>query len=135
MNPTPQHIAFIGGGNMAGAILGGLIRQGQPASQITVVEPFAETAARLRQSWGVQVLSEAGPALASAQLVVWAIKPQIFQEAAVLVAAHTRGALHLSVAAGIRTDSICKWLDSQRVVRSMPNTPALVGQGMTALYA
>ena len=135
MNNVPQHIAFIGGGNMASAIIGGLIRQGLPAAHITVVEPFAETAERLRQEFGVKVLPEAGAALAAAQLVVWAVKPQTFKEAAAPVAAHTQGALHLSVAAGIRTGSIRQWLGTERVVRSMPNTPALVGQGMTALYA
>ena len=135
MNNVPQHIAFIGGGNMASAIIGGLIRQGLPAAHITVVEPFAETADRLRQEFSVKVLPEAGAALAAAQLVVWAVKPQIFKEAAAPVAAHTQGALHLSVAAGIRTGSIRQWLGTERVVRSMPNTPALVGQGMTALYA
>ena len=135
MNNAPQHIAFIGGGNMASAIIGGLIRQGLPAAHITVVEPFAETADRLRQEFGVKVLPEAGAALAAAQLVVWAVKPQTFKEAAAPVAAHTQGALHLSVAAGIRTGSIRQWLGTERVVRSMPNTPALVGQGMTALYA
>ena len=132
---TLQHIAFIGGGNMASAIIGGLLRQGMPAAQILVVEPFAETAARLQKDFGVTVLPAAGPALASAQLVVWAVKPQVFKEAAAPVATHTRMALHLSVAAGIRTDSICNWLGTDRVVRSMPNTPALVGQGMTALFA
>ncbi len=135
MNSALQHIAFIGGGNMASATIGGLIRQGMAPHQITVVEPFADTAARLTKDFGVTVLPEAGPALAAAQLVVWAVKPQVFKEAAGPVSAHTRQALHLSVAAGIRTDSICAWLDTQRLVRSMPNTPALVGQGMTALYA
>ena len=133
--PNPQHIAFIGGGNMASAILGGLIRQGLSASQITVVEPFDETAAQLRQSFGVTVLPEASAALGAAQLVVWAVKPQVFAQAAAPVAAHTAQALHLSVAAGIRTDSLRRWLHTERVVRSMPNTPALVGQGMTALFA
>jgi len=135
MNNAPQHIAFIGGGNMASAIIGGLRRQGMAASHITVVEPFADTAERLRQVFDVKVLPEAGPALAAAQLVVWAVKPQVFKEAAVPVALHTQNALHLSVAAGIRTSSIRQWLGTERVVRSMPNTPALVGQGMTALYA
>ena len=133
--PHPPHIAFIGGGNMASAILGGLIRQGLSAAQITVVEPFAETAAQLRQNFGVAVLPEASTALSAAQLVVWAVKPQVFAEAAAPVAAHTAQALHLSVAAGIRTDSLRRWLHTERVVRSMPNTPALVGQGMTALFA
>ena len=135
MDSTLQHIAFIGGGNMASAIIGGLIRQGMKPAQITVVEPFAETAARLQRDFGVAVLAEAGPALGTAQLVVWAVKPQVFKQAAAPAAAHTRQALHLSVAAGIRTDSICTWLSTGRVVRTMPNTPALVGQGMTALFA
>lgn len=135
MNNTLHRIAFIGGGNMANAIIGGLIRQGMAPAQITVVEPFADTAARLQRDFGVTVLPAAGPALAAADLVVWAVKPQVFKDAAEPVAAHTRRALHLSVAAGIRTDSICNWLGTDRVVRSMPNTPALVGKGMTALFA
>jgi pyrroline-5-carboxylate reductase len=135
MTTALQHIAFIGGGNMASAIIGGLLRQGMQPSQITVVEPFAETAARLRSAFGLTVLSAADPSLAAEQLVVWAVKPQVFREAAAPAAAHVRQALHLSVAAGIRTDSICQWLGTERVVRSMPNTPALVGQGMTALFA
>ncbi|HQQ71298.1 MAG TPA: pyrroline-5-carboxylate reductase, partial [Alicycliphilus sp.] len=74
-------------------------------------------------------------ALARAGLVVWAVKPQTFKEAAQQAAPHTAGALHLSVAAGIRTDSIAHWLASDRIVRAMPNTPALIAQGMTGLYA
>jgi pyrroline-5-carboxylate reductase len=127
-------MAFIGGGNMASAIIGGLIRQGMAADQFTVVEPFAETAAKLKADFGISALSAAGPALAQADLVVWAVKPQVFAEAAAPVSPHTRQALHLSVAAGIRTDSIRRWLGSDRVVRSMPNTPALVGQGITGLF-
>ncbi len=134
MSTPSQQIAFIGGGNMASAIMGGLIRQGMKPAQITVVEPFAETAAKLLQDFGITALPSAGPALAKADLVVWAVKPQIFCEAAAPVMAHTGKALHLSVAAGIRTDSIRRWVGTDRVVRCMPNTPALVGQGMTALY-
>jgi pyrroline-5-carboxylate reductase len=73
--------------------------------------------------------------LKRAGLVVWAVKPQTFREAAAQAAPHTRDALHLSVAAGIRSDSIAAWVGTQRIVRSMPNTPALVGKGMTALFA
>ena len=127
-------MAFIGGGNMASAIIGGLLRQGMRPDQITVVEPFAETAAKLQRDFGIAALPAASPALARAQLVVWAVKPQLFSEAAAPVMPHTREALHLSVAAGIRTDSILRWVGTDRVVRCMPNTPALVGQGMTALY-
>jgi pyrroline-5-carboxylate reductase len=132
------HLAFIGGGNMASAILGGLIRQGFAPAQVTVIEPFAETAAKLTADWGVEVATaaaSASTALSKADLVIWAIKPQVFKEAALPVAAFTQKALHLSVAAGIRSDSIARWLQTDRVVRSMPNTPALVGQGITGLFA
>jgi pyrroline-5-carboxylate reductase len=134
MTHPSQHIAFIGGGNMASAIIGGLIRQGMTPQQITVVEPFAETAAKLLKDFGITALPAASAALSQADLVVWAVKPQMFSEAAMPVQQHTRAALHLSVAAGIRTDSICRWVGTERVVRCMPNTPALVGQGITALF-
>jgi pyrroline-5-carboxylate reductase len=135
MTTFANHMAFIGGGNMASAIIGGLIRQGMRPDQFTVVEPFADTAAKLLNDFGITALPAAGPALAQADLVVWAVKPQIFNEAAAPVMPHTRAALHLSVAAGIRTDSIGRWVGTDRVVRCMPNTPALVGQGITGLFA
>lgn len=128
------HITFIGGGNMASAIIGGLLRRGMTAQQIDVVEPFAEARDKLRSQFGITALHGPGPVLAKASLVVWAIKPQTFKEAALQARFHTRQALHLSVAAGIRSDSISSWLGTQRVVRAMPNTPALVGKGMTALF-
>jgi pyrroline-5-carboxylate reductase len=134
MSTSTQHIAFIGGGNMASAIIGGLIRQGMKPEQISVVEPFADTAAKLLADFGITAMPAAGPALSEADLVVWAVKPQVFSEAAAPVMPHTLKALHLSVAAGIRTDSIGRWVGTERVVRCMPNTPALVGQGMTALF-
>jgi pyrroline-5-carboxylate reductase len=135
MTTFAHHMAFIGGGNMASAIIGGLIRQGMRPDQFTVVEPFADTAAKLLNDFGITALPAAGPALAQSDLVVWAVKPQIFSEAAAPVMPHTRAALHLSVAAGIRTDSIGRWVGTDRVVRCMPNTPALVGQGITGLFA
>lgn len=127
-------IAFIGGGNMASAIIGGLLRTGLPAERVLVVEPFAEARAKLAADHGIQALEQAGPALAQATLVVWAVKPQVFKDAAAPVRAHAANALHLSVAAGIPSDSIARWLGTERIVRAMPNTPALVGQGMTGLF-
>ena len=135
MNDTNSRIAFIGGGNMASAIIGGLLKQGLPPAQVAVVEPFAEARGRLQQQFGVDAQEHAGGALAGAGLVVWAVKPQTFKEAAAQVRPHVAQALHLSVAAGIRSDSIAAWLGTERIVRSMPNTPALVGKGMTALFA
>lgn len=132
---SSQPIAFIGGGNMASAIIGGLIRQGLPAAQIEVVEPFAEAREKLKAQFGLAPQDHAGPALRRAGLVVWAVKPQTFKDAATQARLLTTEALHLSVAAGIRSDSMVQWLGTQRIVRSMPNTPALVGKGMTALYA
>ena len=130
-----QHIAFIGGGNMASAIIGGLLKRGLPASQIQVVEPFAEQRAKLAQQFQVAVSASPEATLNRAGLVVWAVKPQTFREAAAQSRDHTRAALHLSVAAGIRSDSIASWLGTERVVRAMPNTPALIGKGITALFA
>jgi len=135
MTDTHSNIAFVGGGNMASAIIGGLVRQGLAPARIAVVEPFAEARARLQQQFGVAAEERPGVALAQAGLVVWAVKPQTFKEAAAQAKAHVQQALHLSVAAGIRSDSIAQWLGTERIVRSMPNTPALVGKGMTALYA
>jgi pyrroline-5-carboxylate reductase len=132
MNPR---IAFIGGGNMASAIIGGLIRQGTLAQDIDVVEPFEAARAALRQTHGVEAQAQAGEFLSQASLVVWAVKPQTFRAAASAVQAFTRDALHLSVAAGIPSSSIASWVGSERVVRAMPNTPALIGRGMTALFA
>ena len=128
-------IAFIGGGNMASAIIGGLLQRGLPTGQIEVVEPFEPARAALLQQFGITAQAAPTAALARAGLVVWAVKPQTFKEAAQQAAPHTQGALHLSVAAGIRSGSIAQWLSSERIVRTMPNTPALVGKGMSALYA
>jgi pyrroline-5-carboxylate reductase len=134
LSPTPA-IAFIGGGNMATAIIGGLIREGMPPDHIEVVEPFAPAREKLAAQFGIGAQEHATAALARALLVVWAVKPQTFKEAAAQARAHTGSALHLSVAAGIRSDSIAQWLGTQRIVRSMPNTPALIGKGIAALYA
>lgn len=135
MTDKQQRIAFIGGGNMASAIIGGLLRQGLAAGDIEVVEPFEEARARLKKDYGIAAAAAPGTALAGVGLVVWAVKPQTFKDAAAQAKPHAGQALHLSVAAGIRSDSIAQWLGTERVVRSMPNTPALVGKGMTALFA
>ena len=134
LSPSTR-IAFIGGGNMASAVIGGLIQRGLPAAQIAVVEPFEAARTALREHHGIDALPTAGAALAGADLLVWAVKPQSFQAAAAPVAAHAGGALQLSVMAGIRSDAIAKATGSARIVRCMPNTPALVGRGMTGLFA
>ena len=132
--PPTTRIAFIGGGNMASAIIGGLIRQGLPAAQVMVVEPFEATRALLNSQHGVQAHPTPGPFLADADLIVWAVKPQSFREAAAPVAPLAGRALQLSVMAGIRAADIAAASGSARIVRCMPNTPALVGRGMTGLF-
>jgi pyrroline-5-carboxylate reductase len=133
---TEPTITFIGGGNMASAIMGGLVRQGHPASALQVVEPWDEQRARLSQQFpSATVLPAAGAGMRPSSLVVWAVKPQTFKEAAMGSRDFLGETLHLSVAAGITSDSIADWLKTQRIVRAMPNTPALVGLGMTGLFA
>ena len=129
-----EHIAFIGGGNMAGAIISGLLRRGFTAGQIDVVEPFDETRQKLQAGFGISAQASAGAFLQRATLVVWAVKPQTFKEAAEPAQAFTGQALHLSVAAGIPSGSIARWLNTERIVRAMPNTPALIGKGITGLF-
>lgn len=135
MTPSSiESIAFIGGGNMSSAIIGGLIDQGRPASSIVVVEPFDGAREALARR-GVLTLAQAGPALSHAALVVWAVKPQVFREAAAPCGPHIAHAVQLSVMAGIRSEAIAQATGAPRVVRAMPNTPALIGRGIAGLYA
>jgi pyrroline-5-carboxylate reductase len=131
---VPQ-IAFIGGGNMAGALIGGLLKAGREPASIQVVEPFEAQRQKLAQQFGIRALPAAGAALQRAALVVWAVKPQLFAEAAAPCAPFVAAALQLSVMAGIRSEAIVRASGSARVVRAMPNTPALIGQGIAGLYA
>jgi pyrroline-5-carboxylate reductase len=130
-----EHIAFIGGGNMASAMIGGLQKQGFPVSQIDVIDPSAEAQERLKSHFGIAPRQAADSGLDHATIVIWAVKPQSFRDAALQVRAHTGDALHISVAAGVRSDSIAQWLGNERIIRTMPNTPALIGKGMTGLFA
>jgi pyrroline-5-carboxylate reductase len=130
-----SHIAFIGGGNMASAILGGLIREGQPPSRFLVVEPHEPQRARLLAELGIQAWPAADASLSIASLVIWAVKPQQFGEASAACAGSLAGALQLSIMAGVRCEAIVKASGSERVVRAMPNTPALIGRGICGLYA
>ena len=128
-------IAFIGGGNMASAVIGGLLKSGRAAQSVIVVEPFEPQRDKLLADFGIRALAAADASLSQAALVVWAVKPQLFTAAALPCAAHVGQALHLSVMAGIRSDAIAQATGSQRVVRAMPNTPALIGQGIAGLFA
>ncbi len=130
-----QTLAFIGGGNMASALIGGLIKAGTAPASILVVEPFAEQRDKLVTSFGVTAQAHADAQLATTGLVIWAVKPQLFAQAALPCAAFVGGALHLSVMAGIRASAIAQATGAQRIVRAMPNTPALIGRGIAGLFA
>ena len=133
-NALNATIAFVGGGNMASAILGGLLKNGFQAHNLHVIEPLSAPREQLRQ-WGVHAWEAPEAFLSHADLVIWAVKPQVFKTAALSVSAWTHHALHLSVAAGITMQSMSEWLQASRLVRAMPNTPALVGLGQTGLFA
>jgi len=128
-------IAFIGGGNMATALIGGLVASGTDPRSIQVVEPFAPQRERLWADHGVFATPAADSAVAKAALVIWAVKPQVFADAAAACGTGLAGALHLSVMAGVRSDTLARATGSERVVRAMPNTPALIGQGIAGLFA
>ena len=138
-HPSPSKTAFIGGGNMASALIGGLLRAGRAPADILVIEPLLAQRDKLMLDFGLHASAAAGPALAEAGLVVWAVKPQLFAQAAAPCAAWVAGSLQMSVMAGIRCASIARATglapDAARIVRSMPNTPALIGRGIAGLFA
>jgi len=129
-------LAFVGGGNMASALIGGLLRRGAvPAARIAVVEVSAARRAQLARELGVRVLESPDDTVGAAPLIVLAVKPGDARSAcAALAGMQPRGIL-LSIAAGVPTAALARWSGSERIVRAMPNTPALVGQGITGAYA
>ena len=127
-------LTFVGGGNMARAIVGGLVRGGWPSDVINVVEPHAQLRDMLEQDFGVATRARADASFPVGKTVVWAVKPQIFGEAAAVSAAWSNS-LHISVMAGVRSQTIASATGSARVIRAMPNTPALIGQGISGLFA
>ncbi len=127
--------AFIGGGNMASALVGGLLASGHAPASVLIVEPDADRRRWLRERFAVEPRGGADASLAAADVVVWAVKPQLFRAAAAPCAPHVGQALQLSVMAGVRSDAIAAATACERVVRAMPNTPALIGQGIAGLFA
>lgn len=129
-------VAFIGGGNMSSALIGGLLASGAVPARLQVVEPFAEQRARLQHRFpGVRLLDAPSAELLEARAVVWAVKPQQFAQAASECRPHLADALHVSIMAGVRCSALTRQTGAQRLVRTMPNTPALIGQGITGLFA
>jgi pyrroline-5-carboxylate reductase len=129
-------IAFVGGGNMASALIGGLLQQGFAADRLAVVDPDAAARGRLTERYGVRTSADLADGVADASLIVLAVKPQQLYEVARTLRPTLAGRLVLTIAAGIRTTDLSAWLGGHgRVVRGMPNTPALVLAGVSALYA
>ena len=132
---------FIGGGNMAAALIGGMGARGAAISGFRVVEPLPEARARLASRHpGLTLCAEVtSEVLVGAALVVLAVKPQQMRSAAQAVGPHLAAAgapVVLSIAAGIRIADLVRWLGGHdRIVRAMPNTPALVGKGISGIYA
>ncbi len=127
-------ITFIGGGNMAIALIGGLINKGAAAPDIKVVEPLAENRARLAADFGVVCYAALEEAALDCAVLVLAVKPQQLREALAPIKSKLDKQLVVSIAAGARMADISRWLGGYtRLVRSMPNTPALIGAGITGL--
>jgi pyrroline-5-carboxylate reductase len=134
-----QHskLAFIGGGNMAASLIGGLIAQGYPAACITACDPVAEARARLATEFGIATSDDNRAAVVAAEVVVLAVKPQVMAAVvAELAPAVGHGPLVISIAAGVPIAALAGLLGADvAIVRCMPNTPALVRTGATGLYA
>ncbi len=132
-------IAFLGGGNMATALIGGLAGKLCAPEDILVIDPFADALARLQRDFGVSIATAADAALATTEVIVLATKPQQLREAAQALSAYMNPVnkpLIISIAAGIRASDLSLWFGGhRRIVRTMPNTPALIGAGITGLAA
>lgn len=129
-------ITFVGAGNMAASLIGGMRAQGVPASAIRASEPGSEQRNRLQQEHGIATFSDNAEAIKGADLIVLAVKPQIMKAVCLDLAAHlTSNQVIISIAAGISCASLESWLGKRPVVRCMPNTPALLRQGVSGLFA
>ena len=131
-----MNICFIGGGNMAAALIGGLLGKGQAAAGIRVVEPQTGARARLTAQFGVGCVDSVAAVASLGEVVVMAVKPQQMRAAAEALQPRLARELVISIAAGIRLADLSRWLGGYAtLVRCMPNTPALVGAGISGLYA
>lgn len=135
---TPR-IAFIGGGNMAASLIGGLRAQGVSATSICASDPGADKRAELESTHGIETFADNSQAVAGADVVLLAVKPQMMQSVCRDLAVHLQSnQLIVSIAAGINCASLQEWLGPQTpraIVRCMPNTPSLLRQGVSGLFA
>lgn len=135
---TFPRVAFIGGGNMARSLIGGLVRQGAPPERIAVAEPNDGLRAALARDFDVAVHTDGSAAAEAAEVIVLAVKPQVMRPVceSLRTVVQRNGALIVSIAAGIRMDQLDAWCGGNvAIVRSMPNTPALIGAGASGLCA
>lgn len=130
-----MRICFIGGGNMATALIGGLLGEGFTATQISVVEINADSRAKLQRDFGVRAVETVAEGIGGSQVIILAVKPQNLRDVAMQLATLLSGQLLISIAAGVRAVDLSRWTRSQAIVRAMPNTPALIRSGMTGLCA
>ena len=129
-------ILFLGGGNMANALIGGMVKQGFTAADIHVIDPGEEARTKLASAYGVTCHASADAAPASPDALVLAVKPQQMKEAVAPLVGKLGKALVISIAAGLDMTALSRWLGGHRqIVRCMPNTPALIGAGITGLCA
>lgn len=128
-------ISFIGGGNMARALIGGLLKQGFPAVQINVIESDAGKRSELSKDFGITV-TEQLPSVTNSDVIVLAVKPQQLRDVSIFLGSLLKQQLLISIAAGVRSADLSRWLGGyQSIVRVMPNTPAQIQLGVSALYA
>jgi pyrroline-5-carboxylate reductase len=129
-------ITFMGGGNMASALIGGLLNQGFPAIDIAVIEINEDNRARLERGYGIRSYAAPEAAALRCDALLLAVKPQQMRAACASLADHLKQQLIISIAAGLRLDDLSRWLGGyERLVRAMPNTPALISSGVTGLFA
>ena len=134
--PAELNIAFIGGGNMAAALIGGLAGRVTEGGRIHVVDLSTDNLTRLQQQFGVTTSTVIDARSAAADVIVLAVKPQNMREVVDQLKPFMHGQLLLSIAAGVRGVDLARWLgDYQAIVRTMPNTPALIGRGITGMVA
>lgn len=131
-------VRFVGAGNMASSLIGGLLNRGFLSSQITASDPGGHQRQRLTEKFGVQTFNDNNVHFGIPDVVILAVKPQIMKQVALDIAQSVQetNALVISIAAGIKIEHLEKWLSHEvAIVRTMPNTPALIGEGATGLFA
>lgn len=129
-------IGFIGGGNMASALIGGLLEKLTVPENIHVIDPNQDALIRMESEFGVSAALSIDATLAKMDVIILSVKPQQMRDVIAALAPFISGQLILSIAAGIRASDISRWLGGyDKIVRTMPNTPALIGLGITGLVA